>query len=215
MRKNRILPILGLALALPLLIASMAFACESSCGSKASAASASTASVTDAATADAKTASGKSCSASQKAACAAANKGATAVAAGAGSSCSASKAATAATAASADAKDACGVDCAKACCAGAKAAMITYNVSGMTCMGCVKQVEAAVAKMEIENLESVTVNLDGKNAVLTTTGPVDAKAVAAAITKAGFPAEFATAAASETEEEAKEEKEADESAATM
>ncbi|GJM43425.1 MAG: hypothetical protein DHS20C21_02670 [Gemmatimonadota bacterium] len=117
-----------------------------------------------------------------------------------------------ASAATAGSKEACGAECAKACCAGAEAATITYSVAGMTCMGCVNKVEAAVAGLEIEGLESVTVNMEGGNAVLTTTGPVDVKAIEAAITESGFKAEFASVKKADTKAEAT--KEAEESAAT-
>jgi copper chaperone CopZ len=78
-------------------------------------------------------------------------------------------------------------------------------------MGCAKQVEAAVAKLELENVEGCTVDLENNKAVLTTAGPIDAKAVQAAITEAGFPAEYAVTAAPEKEEKAQTE----ETAATM
>ncbi|MBZ0270298.1 heavy-metal-associated domain-containing protein, partial [bacterium] len=146
------------------------------------------------------TASAGSCAGKATAAAAGSCAGKAADAATAGASCDKG-------AAHASKHAECGGDCAKACCAGKSAAMITYKVSGMTCMGCVKQVEAAVAKMELDNVESVSVSLDGSNAVVTTTGPVDAMAVAEAITKAGFQAEFAGA------EHAQADKKTDEEAA--
>lgn len=217
MRKNRMLPILGLALALPMLIASLAFACD---GDKTSASSASTQQASSKAgcaakcTGAAKAASASSCPASScagKAAAAGSHcAGKSADAAAAGSHCAGKAVQTADAAGHCD-----GAGCAKACCAGRSAAMITYSVSGMTCMGCVKQVEAAVAKLELENLESVSVNLDDHNAVVTTTGPVDAMAVATAITSAGFPAEFSKAVHPEAADKDQAKPETEEPAATM
>jgi copper chaperone CopZ len=200
MRTHRMLSILGLAVAVPMLIASIAFACGDSCkGDKAAAATASAQKADSKAgcaakcTGAAAAAASSHCTGQATAAAAGASCAGKADAASAGASC-AGKSTAAAGSCEAGAKHAsCGADCNKACCAGKSAAMITYKVSGMTCMGCVKQVEAAVAKMDLENVESVTVSLDDNNAVVTTTGPVDAMAVAEAITKAGFQAEFAGA----------------------
>jgi len=204
MRKNRMLPTLGLALALPLLIASLAFACD---GDKTSASTASTAQAGDKAGCAAKctgakaaTASSASCAGKTASASHCAGK---ADAAAAGSQCEGKAAQTA------DAKSA-------ADCAGKSASMITYTVSGMTCMGCVKQVEAAVAKLEMQNVESVSVNLEDHNAVVTTTGPVDAVAVATAISEAGFPAELSNAVPTDDAAKASAAKDStEEPAATM
>lgn len=230
MRIHRVLSILGLAVAVPMLVASMSFACEKSCsGNKASAATASaqtagskddcaakcaasakTASASDCAGKVDAASAGAGCAGKATAAAAGAGCAGKADAASAGASCAGKATASAAgSCGSHEAKHAsCGADCNMACCAGKTAATITYKVAGMTCMGCVKQVEAAVAKMELENVESVTVNLDDANAVVTTNGPVDAIAVADAITKAGFKAEFAGAehpATAKAETEKKEE----------
>lgn len=187
-------PILGLCLALPLFVASIAFACEASSASANSgcygykASTAATAS-SDAPTYDAQVAG---CEADCTKACCAA--------------------ASVTTADTKTANAACGDGCTKVCCAGADATAISYSVAGMTCMGCVKQVEAAVAQLDIENIESVTVSLEDNAAMITTNGPVDAKAIQKAITAAGFEASYVTA---ETEDSKMDQKEAEESAATM
>ena len=200
MRTNRMLSILGLAVAIPMLVASMAFACEKSCSGKTSAASVKSASTAAAQTA-APAGGTAACPVSSCAGKASA-KSAAACGPDCAKECCAPK--TAST---------CGADCEKACCAGKAAAMITYKVSGMTCMGCVKQVESAVAKLELENVQKVAVNLDDHNAVLTTSGPVDAAAIATAITKAGFEAKVASA--ERTEKATDEKAETKDTASTM
>lgn len=111
-------------------------------------------------------------------------------------------------AATADAKTA-GADC------GSKAAnvMSTYKVAGMTCGGCVSQVEAAVAKLENASIQECKVSLENGQAVVVSNGPVCTETVAQAITDAGFKAEYIVSADENTSEEPKAETE--EAAATM
>ena len=60
--------------------------------------------------------------------------------------------------------------------------MATYNVSGMTCMGCANSVTNAI-KAVAPGAE-VAVDLEGKQ--VTIDGSADAAAVAQAVTDAGF-----------------------------
>jgi copper chaperone CopZ len=212
MRLNRSLSILGLVAALPLLTASYAFSCEKdaatasagTCAAKAATASVGTcaAKTADAKTASAGTCAAKSADAASAGTCAA--KSADAKTAGAG--CCGG----AATAATADAKTA-GADC------GSKAAnvMSTYKVAGMTCGGCVSQVEAAVAKLENASIQECKVSLENGQAVVVSNGPVCTETVAQAITDAGFKAEYIVSADENTSEEPKAETETEEAAATM
>lgn len=107
--------------------------------------------------------------------------GAAAKTASAGASCASKSAdAAAASAKTAEGK----ADC-------ATKATLVYTVSGMTCGGCATQVKNAVAKMA--NVGECTVDLEKAQAVVTTTGTVDASEIGKAITAAGFPAQLAPA----------------------
>lgn len=139
----------------------------------------------DAATASAdhcaaKGASAKTASAGSAGCC---PSGAAAKTASAGGASCESKGASAATASAKTAGD-------KEACA--SKATLVYSVSGMTCGGCASQVKSAVAKMA--NVGECTVDLEKAQAVVTTTGDVDAAAIGKAITAAGFPAELAPTA---------------------
>jgi copper chaperone CopZ len=121
--------------------------------------------------------------------------------AAAASSCG-SKAASAAGATPKTASSKCGPDCQKECCAGAAptttavagegadAILIIYNVSGMTCGGCVGQVKAAVASLGFGNIQSCEVSLEDGRAVIHASGDVCRKSIQKAISEAGFPAEL-------------------------
>jgi copper chaperone CopZ len=157
------------------LAAGSAFACDKD----AKTASAGSACGAKAASADAKVASsGAGC-------CAAGAK-----AASAGAGCS-----DAAKAASADAK----VAGSGSACSGEKAAaaMVVYNVSGMTCGGCATKVEAAVANLKMDGVNACTVDVEKGVAVVTVADgkQVDSEKLAQAITAAGFPAEMQKAEA--------------------
>ena len=58
------------------------------------------------------------------------------------------------------------------------------NVDGMSCNNCAKHVKNALE--EINNVNSVIVNLDKKNAELTYEGNIDEKTIENAITEAGY-----------------------------
>jgi len=60
----------------------------------------------------------------------------------------------------------------------------TYRVEGMTCDHCVRAVRAEVA--EVPGVTDVTVDLAGKSVTVTSEGEIDAAAVKAAVTEAGF-----------------------------
>jgi copper chaperone CopZ len=152
-----------IALSTFVLAAGSALACDkadaksasagSACGAKAAAADAKVASSGSACTAKAASADAKV--ASSGAGCCAA--GAQAASAGAGCS-------DAAKAANADAK----VAGSGSACSGEKAAaaMVVYNVSGMTCGGCATKVEAAVASLKMEGVDACTVDLEKGVAVV-------------------------------------------------
>lgn len=133
-------------------------------------------------TASAKTASADGCCPSGAAAkTASAGASCETKAASAGASCASKGAdAAAASAKTADSKAACD----------AKSTLV-YSVSGMTCGGCASQVKSAVAK--VANVGECTVDLEKAQAVVTTTGQVDAAEIGKAITAAGFPAQLAPA----------------------
>jgi len=154
------------------------------------------------ASADAKVASsGSGCTAAKSADAQAASAGsgccgAEAASAGAGCADKAASAGSGCTAAkSADAK----VAGAGPSCHGenAAAAMVVYNVSGMTCGGCASKVEAAVANLKMDGVDGCTVDLEKGIAVVNVAEgkEIDSDALAKAITDAGFPAEMQKAEA--------------------
>ena len=105
------------------------------------------------------------------------------------------------------AKAACEEGCVKPCCA---EHAYTYSVSGMTCGACVAKVEGAIQAMENDKVAGTWVDLDSGTAVVTSTEEIDDAAIAAAITKSGFPAEIAV-----EKDKAEKQAEGDEAAATM
>ncbi len=62
--------------------------------------------------------------------------------------------------------------------------MMTFNVEKMMCGGCVSAVEKAL--QALDGVEQVEVDLEAKQAKVE--GSVDAEAVIAALTEAGYPA---------------------------
>ena len=60
----------------------------------------------------------------------------------------------------------------------------TYTVSGMTCGHCVSAVTAEIG--ELPGVEQVTVDLDSGVVTVTSEGPLDGAAVAAAVDEAGY-----------------------------
>ena len=81
--------------------------------------------------------------------------------------------------------------------------MIVFNVSGMTCGGCASKIQAAVAALEMEGVESVEVDVEEGQAVVKTSGKVCTKTLKTTITEAGFPAEIVDADLESKDEEAK------------
>lgn len=59
-----------------------------------------------------------------------------------------------------------------------------WNVTGMTCAHCVASVTEELD--EIAGVESVEVNLETGDVALTSAGPLDRAAVAAAVEEAGY-----------------------------
>ncbi len=60
----------------------------------------------------------------------------------------------------------------------------TYEVSGMTCEHCVRAVSEEVSKLE--GVRNVEVELSSGQVTVTSTQPVDAQALAAAVDEAGY-----------------------------
>ena len=60
----------------------------------------------------------------------------------------------------------------------------TYTVAGMTCGHCVSAVTAEIG--ELPGVEQVTVDLDSGVVTVTSEGPLDGAAVAAAVDEAGY-----------------------------
>lgn len=123
--------------------------------------------------------------AGSKASCASKADAATA---GAGASCSASKSA------SASAKAACH---AKGEAAAAAARALTFNVSGMTCGGCVSKVEAAL--LAVKGVSGAKVDLEHKSATVDATEAVNAEDLVKAIESAGFKAAIAAVPTTEAQ----------------
>jgi copper chaperone CopZ len=185
-----------------------AAASAGSCGSKIDAASASTgacASKAAAATASAGSCDGKAAAATASAGSCGAKSTAASASAGAKEGCCPGGAAATTAATAASSEGACGDGCTKPCCA---AHAYTYTVANMTCGACASKVEGAVKAMENSKVAGCWVDLEKGTAVVTSQDELDAAAIAAAITKAGFPAEQVVE---------KDEKKADveETAATM
>lgn len=63
--------------------------------------------------------------------------------------------------------------------------LVTLNITGMKCAGCVAAVETALN--EVAAVDAVDVSLENKKAVVS--GSADVNALAAAVEKAGFNAE--------------------------
>lgn len=121
--------------------------------------------------------------AGSKASCAAKADAATA---NAGASCSATK--------SASAKAACH---AKGEAAAAAARALTFNVSGMTCGGCVSKVEAAL--LAVKGVNGAKVDLEHKSATVDATEAVNAEDLVKAIESAGFKAAIAAVPTTEAQ----------------
>jgi copper ion binding protein len=60
----------------------------------------------------------------------------------------------------------------------------SYSITGMTCGNCVRHVTEAVSS--VEGVSSVSVDLETGTATVTSDGPVDDAAVAAAVDDAGY-----------------------------
>jgi copper chaperone CopZ len=60
----------------------------------------------------------------------------------------------------------------------------SYSITGMTCGNCVRHVTEAVSA--VEGVTSVSVDLETGTATVTSDGPVDDAAVAAAVDDAGY-----------------------------
>ncbi len=79
----------------------------------------------------------------------------------------------------------------KSAAAAAAARALTFNVSGMTCKGCVSKVEAAL--LAVKGVSGATVDLEKHNATVGVSDDVKADDLVKAIESAGFKAEIASA----------------------